>query len=74
MFIDFGTLVGFDRNFDNLEKKYAKVLSESVKNFWSNEHQNKLRLQSEIINVTYSWDERKIEWINFFDEARKQKK
>ena len=35
---------------------------------------NLIKLQSEIINVAYSWDVRKIEWINFFDEARKQKK
>ena len=69
----FATFVNFDRNFNNLEKKYGKVLSESIKNFWSNENQNKLRLQNEIINTTYSWDVRSIEWKNFFNEIRELK-
>ena len=40
----FGTFVNFDKNFDNLEKKYAKILLNSIKNFWSEENQNKLKL------------------------------
>ena len=70
----FGTFVNFDRNFDNLEKKYSEVLLNSIKNFWSDENQNKLKLQSKTINATYSWNVRSVEWKNFFDEARKLKK
>ena len=69
----FGTFVNFDRNFDNLEKKYAKVLKDSIKNYWSSENQKKLKLQQESINLTYSWNLRSIEWKNLFNEARKQK-
>ena len=69
----FGTFVNFDKNFDNLEKKYGKVLLNSIKNFWSNENQDKLKLQSKRINATYSWNVRSVEWKNFFDEARKLK-
>jgi len=69
----FGTLVGFDRNFDNLEKRFSKALSSSIKNYWSDENQNKLKLQREAINATYLWDVRSIEWKNFFNEARKLK-
>ena len=69
----FGTFVNFDRNFDNLEKRYSKVLLNSIKNYWSDENQNKLRLQRESINATYSWDIRSVEWKNFFDQARKSK-
>jgi len=69
----FGTLVGFDRNFDNLEKRYSKVLLSSIKNYWSDETQNKLKLQREAINATYSWDIRSVEWKNFFNEARELK-
>ena len=69
----FATFINFDRNFDNLEKKYTKVLYERIKNFWSNENQNKLKLQSETINATYSWDVRSIEWKNFFNEIRELK-
>ena len=66
----FATFVNFDRNFDNLEKRYSKVLLSSIKNYWSDENQNKLKLQRETINSTYSWDARSIEWKKFFDEIR----
>ena len=69
----FATFVGFDRNFDNLEKRYSKTLLKSIKNYWSNENQNKLKLQSEVINATYSWDVRSVEWKNFFNEIRELK-
>ena len=70
----FGTFVSFDRNFVNLEKKYSKVLLNSIENFWTEENQKKLRLQRETINLTYSWDARSIEWKNFLNEARSLKK
>ena len=37
----FGTFVNFDRNFNNLEKNYSKVLLNSIKNYWSAENQKK---------------------------------
>tara|TARA_B100000029_G_scaffold511346_1_gene605142 strand:+ start:45 stop:1028 length:984 start_codon:yes stop_codon:yes gene_type:complete len=70
----FGTFVGFDSNLNNLEKKYNKVLLNSIKNFWLPENQKKLKLQHETINATYSWEVRSSEWKEFFDEARKMKK
>ena len=69
----FGTFVNFDRNFENLEKRYTKVLLSSIKNYWSDKNQEKLKLQRETINATYSWDVRSIEWKNFFNEARELK-
>jgi glycosyltransferase involved in cell wall biosynthesis len=69
----FGTFVNFDRNLINLEKRYSKVLANSIKNYWSNENQNKLKLQRETINATYSWDVRSLEWKNFFNEIRELK-
>ena len=69
----FGTFVNFDRNFDSLEKKYKEMLLNSIKNFWSDERQNKLKLQRETINATYSWDTRSVEWKNFFNKARELK-
>ena len=69
----FGTFVNFDRNFDNLEKRFSKVLLNSIQNYWSDENQNKLKLQRETINTTYSWDVRSMEWKNFFNEARELK-
>ena len=69
----FGTLVGFDRNFDKMESIFKNVLLSSINNFWSNENQTKLELQRETINLLYSWETRSNEWKNFFDEARKLK-
>ena len=66
----FGTLVSFDRNLDNLEKKYSKTLLKSINNYWSEENQKKLKLQYETINATYSWNIRSVEWKNFFNEMR----
>jgi len=69
----FGTFVTFDKNFENFEKKYQKVLERSIENFWSEENQKKIKLQHEVINLTYSWPERSKEWMSFFEEARKLK-
>ena len=69
----FGTFVGFDRNFDNLEKKYRQTLINSIDNYWSKENQKKLKLQSEVINSLYSWNVRSIEWKKFLDKARQKK-
>ena len=67
----FGTFVSFDRNFDNLKKKFSESLNKSIKNFWTEENQKKLELQRKTINATYSWDVRAKEWQNFLDQARK---
>jgi hypothetical protein len=56
-----------------LEKRYSKVLANSIKNKWSKENQNKLTLQRETINATDSWDVRSVEWKNFFNEIRELK-
>ena len=69
----FATFVNFDRNFDNLEKRYSKTLLNSITNYWSDENQNKLKLQRETINATYSWDVRSTKWKNFFNEIRELK-
>ena len=69
----FGTFVSFDRNFDNLEKKFGKALLNSIKNYWSEKNQKKLKLQHETINATYSWEVRSVEWKNFLEEARNSK-
>jgi len=69
----FGTFVGFDRNYENLEKKYSETLQNSIKNYWSEENQKKLRLQHSTINTTYSWESRSDEWKKFLDKTREVK-
>jgi len=69
----FGTFVNFDSNFENLEKRFGEILLNVIKNYWSEENQNKLKLQRETINSTYSWKVRSVEWKKFFNEVRKSK-
>ena len=69
----FGNIINFERNPKDLEKKYSEALLNSIKNFWSEENQKKLKLQRQTINETYSWDVRSVEWKNFFDKIRKLK-
>ena len=69
----FGKIIEFEKNPEDLEIKYSEALLDSIKNFWSDETQKKLKLQRETINSTYSWDARSIEWKKFFDKARKLK-
>jgi UDP-glucose:(glucosyl)LPS alpha-1,2-glucosyltransferase len=70
----FGTFVGFDRNLNNLEMRYKKILKERIEKFWTTENQEKLKLQQESINLLYSWKTRSIEWVNFFNDLRNNKK
>ena len=68
-----GNIINFERNPHDLEKKYSEALLYSIKNFWSEENQKKLKLQRETINKKYSWNERSVEWENFFNKIRKLK-
>jgi len=70
----FGTFVSFDRNLENLKKKYEKKLLNSIKNYWSESNQKKLKLQRETFNTVYSWDARALEWKSFFNDVRNEKK
>ena len=69
----FGTIINFEKRPEDLEVKYSEALIKSIKSFWSEEKQKKLKLQRETINSTYSWDVRSNEWKKFFDKARKLK-
>ena len=62
------------REWENLEKKYRVTLINSIKNFWSEKTQKKLKLQRESINQNYSWDLRVLEWKKFFDSIRASKR
>jgi len=66
----FGKLINFEKKPDDLEVKYSEALLKSVKDFWSKITQERLKLQRETINETYSWDVRSVEWKNFFNEIR----
>ncbi len=69
----FGRLINFEKNPEDLEIKFKEALLDSIKNFWSDENQKKLKLQRETINATYTWDTRTKEWENFLSKARQLK-
>tara|TARA_Y100000590_G_scaffold420116_1_gene522474 strand:- start:4798 stop:5781 length:984 start_codon:yes stop_codon:yes gene_type:complete len=66
----FGKIINFEKKPEDLEIKYNEALLDSIKNFWSEKTQKKLKLQRETINATYSWDVRSVEWKSFFNKAR----
>ena len=66
----FANFVNFDRNLSKLENKFRKALLFDINNYWSKKNQNKIKLQSEIINEAYSWETRSLEWENFFTEIK----
>ena len=66
----FANFVNFDRDLKKLEDKYHKALLHGIKNYWSKKNQNKIKLQSEIINEAYSWETRSAEWKAFFNEIK----
>ena len=61
----FARLVHFNQNLNIFEKSYKQQLNESIKNFWNNENQLKLRHQSQAINDSYNWHQRSKEWVEF---------
>ena len=67
----FGKLISFDRNFPEMEKNFERELILSIDNFWSEKNQKKLKLQSDTINLLYSWKTRSVEWKNFFNKIKK---
>ena len=69
----FGKIINFEKEPKDLEVKYKEALLNSIKNFWSDTTQKKLKLQRETINATYTWDARSAEWKNFFNEIRELK-
>ena len=69
----FGKIINFEKSSEKLEKNYSEALLDSIKNFWSDKTQRKLKLQRDKINSTYSWEARSSEWNNFFENARKSK-
>lgn len=69
----FGNIINFEKTPDELEKTYKNALQDSIKNFWSDSMQKKLKLQRETINLKYSWDVRSIEWKDFFEKIRNEK-
>jgi hypothetical protein len=41
----FAKLIGFNRNFDEMQNKFKGALLSSIDNFWSSENQKKMKLQ-----------------------------
>ena len=66
----FAKFVNFEKNLHNLELNYLSSLIDSINNFWSEDNQQKLQIQREKINQIYSWETRKVEWIDFLKKIK----
>jgi len=69
----FGKIINFEKRPEDLETKYTEALLDSIKNFWSDKTQKKLKLQKDTINSKYSWETRSVEWKDFFNKIRELK-
>ena len=69
----FGKIINFEKKPEDLETKYTEALLDSIKNFWSDKTQKKLKLQKDTINSRYSWETRSVEWKDFFNKIRELK-
>lgn len=74
----FGNLVPINRSRENhIEEfidRYVVVLEETINNFWTEENQKSLKLQTEYFNHYYSWETRKRDWKKFLIEAKNKGK
>ena len=68
--LPFAKFVNFEKNLHNLELNYLNSLIDSINNFWSEDNQQKLKKQREKINQIYSWETRKVEWIDFLKKIK----
>ena len=68
--LPFAKFVNFEKNLHTLELSYLSVLIDSINGFWSEKNQQKLKKQRETINNLYSWEKRKVEWINFLKKVK----
>ena len=66
----FAKFVNFEKNLHNLEFNYLSSLIDSINNFWSEDNQQKLKIQREKINQIYSWETRKVEWTDFLKKIK----
>ena len=66
----FGTFVNFDINNENLKKQFRETLQTSIDKFWSETNQKKLNKQRIEINKIYTWESRKLEWIDFLEKLK----
>ena len=66
----FAKFVNFEKNLHNLELNYLSSLIDSINNFWSEDNQQKLKIQREKINQIYSWETRKVEWTDFLKKIK----
>lgn len=61
-------MVTVKADIDNIVTSYAKLLNESIDNYWSISNQEHLKNQSEYFNNFYSWERRAKEWEKLFNE------
>lgn len=59
---NWASYVNYTPNYRQLTEDYARVLSDEIDNYWKNDS---LKEQSNWYNANYSWDNRKLEWIDF---------
>lgn len=56
--------------YEDLVKRFAKDLNDTIDSYWSDSVQNNLKIQSDFYNSNYSWQNRIVEWKKLFESLQ----
>lgn len=56
--------------YEDLVKRFAKDLNDTIDTYWSDSVQNNLKIQSDFYNSNYSWENRIVEWEKLFESLQ----
>jgi len=62
---EFANLYQWDENVNIHANKFAVLLDDLIRNYWSEQHTAKLQFQKMYVDNFYSWDRRVVEWESF---------
>lgn len=68
---EWATYVPYNSDRNQLAIDYASTLNHCIDNFWSDQNQSQLKMQTAYYNKFWSWATRSTEWREFFDRISK---
>jgi len=68
---DWATYIPFGPNREVMAERFAYELNKAIDNYWTDENQENLRLQSQHYNKHHTWPVRAKEWQEFLNRIRK---
>lgn len=72
--LGFGNMLQIQSDIYLLTRRFAAMLNETIDNYWSNETQNLLKIQSDRFNYHYGWNQVKPLWEKLFNDVSTKSK